>query len=211
MAILYNRIEQVMNCPKNVVIWNYFDHEHVVGTHYKHYSKVRVINEMDTWAMSERSRKLPVINWVIKSTDFVFLKDPYTIKARHFGSFGLFMEQDITFEKDEPESCLVINEYKLHVPFFMAFLQPLWRKLTTRWFYVQWNEDLPMRIQRWRVWKLGFRDFYGIDYINKKTKKPDHIPLRPFPIELPVPKATTITTKGFPRLFAKSEEIGYSP
>lgn len=198
-----------MNCPKNVLIWNYYDHEHVVGTHYKHYDHVRIIDEMDTWAMCERKRKLPVINWEVSSIDFVYLKNPNHVKARHFGGV-MRMEQDIILEETGPESCHVINEYRLHVPFFLKFLDPFWKRITTRWFWIQWNEDVPMRIQRWKVWKLGFRDFVGIDYVNKKTAKPEKIDFRPYPIDLPTPKSTTIRTKGFPRLFAVSYEVGYS-
>ena len=46
--------------------------------------------------------------------------------------------------------------------------------------------------------------------VNQKTAKPDAVDERPYPIELPVPKSTTIRTKGFRRLFSESDEIGYS-
>src|SRR5260370_37898710 len=29
-----------------------------------------------------------------------------------------------------------------------------------------------MRVRRWRIWKLGSRDFRGLDYVNQKTAKP---------------------------------------
>jgi len=56
-----------------------------------------------------------------------------------------------------------------------------------------------MRHRRWKVWKLGFNDFAGIDYINQKTEKPAGrgTQYRPYPIEVPVPKATEIGEEGY--------------
>lgn len=208
LAVLLSTVKKEMDCPREVMIWNYFDHEHVVGTHYKHYSTVRVIDEMDTWALSERTRRLPVIRRNVTSMDFVYLKDPHHIRAYHFGRLAR-MQHDILFEDLGPEKCLVTNEYRLYVPCFLKWLEPLWRRITTRWFHVQWNEDVPMRLRRWKVWKLGFVDFVGLDYVNRGTARAAGAEPRPYPIKLPVPKATTIRTKGFPRLFAESEEVGY--
>ena len=33
--------------PKDLLIWNYWDHEHIVGTHFKHYKKVNILFEDD--------------------------------------------------------------------------------------------------------------------------------------------------------------------
>src|SRR5437588_8479 len=123
MATLTARCALEMDCPKEVVVWNYYDHEHVVGTHYKYYSEPRVV---------------------------------------------------------------------------------------TRWFHATWEEDAPMRIRRWKVWKLGFRDFRGIDFINKKTAKPaDLDPNRPYPLRLPVPKTRESPPgSGYRRPFDESVEVG---
>ena len=37
-----------------------------------------------------------------------------------------------------------------------------------KWFVKVWEEDMPMRERRLKVWKLGFVDFKGIDFINEK-------------------------------------------
>ena len=52
-------------------------------------------------------------------------------------------------------------------------LQPLFERVIRRWFHDTWIEDAPMRVRRWKVWKLGFRDFRGLDYVNEKTAKPE--------------------------------------
>jgi hypothetical protein len=205
MTTLENLEMAVMDCPKEVVIWNYFDQEHVVGTHYRHYQSVRLLEEKDHWALCERTRRLPILGDV-SSHDFLVLKSPTKLKGYHFGLFK--MQHDIDFEDLGPERCLVINKYQLHVPWFLGWLGFLWRRVTHKWFWVQWKEDVPMRLRRRKVWKLGFVDFVGLDYVNHKTARVPN-DNRPYPIDLPVTKSTLITTKGFPRLFAKSEVVGY--
>ena len=31
--------------PKKLLLWNYWDHEHIVGTHFAHYKKVKILFE----------------------------------------------------------------------------------------------------------------------------------------------------------------------
>ncbi len=31
--------------PRDLLIWNYWDHEHIVGTHFEHYKKVNILYE----------------------------------------------------------------------------------------------------------------------------------------------------------------------
>ena len=40
-----------------------------------------------------------------------------------------------------------------------------------KWFVDVWEEDMPMRERRLKVWKLGFQDFKGIDYVNNPEVK----------------------------------------
>ena len=57
--------------------------------------------------------------------------------------------------------------------------------------------------RRMRVWKLGFRDFKGIDYINKenlKSKKPKD---RIYNLNLPIPKITHIKNNKKEKVFSE--------
>ena len=56
-----------------------------------------------------------------------------------------------------------------------------------------------MRERRYKVWKLGFKDFQGIDYINDEklnSKFHEKNSRRNYKLELPVPKITNIKNKG---------------
>ena len=60
-----------------------------------------------------------------------------------------------------------------------------------KWFVAVWAEDMPMRERRYKVWKLGFKDFQGIDYINDEklnSKFHEKNSRRNYKLELPVPK-----------------------
>lgn len=206
-----------MDCCKEIVIWNYFDHEHVVGTHFKWYSRFKVIAEKQHWSIVERFYKLPVIRWKTSSVGFMYLDNPNLIVSIQFGKFGMKMMQKIHLADLSPQSCNVVSEYEVEIPgpfqIFQPFLESLFGRVAQKWFDNTWEEDAPMRLRRAHVWKLGFRDFAGIDYINQKTARPQNAEAanRPYPVVLPVPK--TPTSGGEPeysRHFAESVEVGYS-
>jgi hypothetical protein len=208
MAILFSSCSKDMDCSKEVVIWNYFDHEHVVGTHYKYYNRYKIIAEQNDWCLVERFYKLPIIRYKTSSHGFMFLENPNLIRSYQFGKLGMTLDQKMIFEDLGPEKCKVTCEYRLEVPGFMKVFEPLWKRITAQWFIDTWDEDAPMRLRRQQVWKLGFRDFLGIDYINKKTAKPDSLPKeRPYPVQLPVPKAPE--DHDHTRPFETSVEVGY--
>ena len=82
-----------------------------------------------------------------------------------------------------------------------------------KWFIDVWEEDMPMRKRRLKVWKLGFKDFKGIDYINDPNIQKNNKDTRPYELRLPITKITHIknsnSKKTFVRKFKKSKHIGY--
>jgi hypothetical protein len=210
MAVLFSRCEKEMDCSKEVVIWNYFDHEHVVGTHYKYYNKFNIVAEKDDWTLVERFYRLPIIGLKTSSYGFMFMESPNLIRSIQFGKIGLVLDQTIHLTDIGPDRCLVATEYRLKAPFFFKLLAPLWKSITDRWFINTWDEDAPMRLRRQKVWNLGFRDFVGIDYVNQKKPQPEGVPSnRPYPVQLPVPKTKGRKDGEYERPFATSVEVGY--
>ncbi|MBI3300120.1 MAG: hypothetical protein HYZ75_18290 [Elusimicrobia bacterium] len=209
MATLHSKIEQEMECPREIVIWNYFDHEHVVGTHYKSYKKIRVYDEKDNWCFAERHFNISYIPFMVVSKNFSHLTSPHTMKSIHIGKLATLV-QEYTFRDLPGEKCLVTLESRMEVPWPLGLLQPFFYEMTRKWFYATWDEDVPMRLRRLKVWKLGFKNFEGIGFINDKTPKPAGLPAeRPYPIELPVPKSTSVCREGYERPFGESVEVGY--
>ncbi len=192
------------------MIWNYFDHEHIVGTHCNHYRHVRILAEADRWCFSQRNATLPFVPIKLGATQFSYMASENRMRSFHFGPLGLLLEQDFHFEDLEPEGCRVTVESSMKVPRFFGWLQPWFHRMMRRWFYSVWAEDMEMRERRLKVWQLGFRDFVGLDYINQKTDGPPGPDRdRPYPIQLPVPKITEIARVGISRPHSPGKKLGY--
>lgn len=210
MTELHAEVSTEAPFPKGLLIWNYYDHEHVVGTHYKSYESVEVIAEADTWCYSRRTARLPFISIKTSAAVFSYYPNENLQKSYHAGPFGLLLQQEFHFKELGSSRCLVTLKSRVKVPRIFGFLQPLFQKLMYRWFWAVWDEDMAMRERRLKVWQLGFKDFIGLDYVNNKTASPEKPDLeRPYPIKLPVPKISDIAHGGISRPFRVSEEVGY--
>ena len=203
------------NFPKKLLIWNYWDHEHVVGTHFQHYKKVDIKFENDTTCHSERWAKIPYIPFYMKSIDICTLVNENKMEVLHTTLFNLIKcKQIFVFEENEENNKCKVTRYDyLEIPKILKFLQPIFDRLMKKWFVDVWEEDMPMRERRLRVWKLGFQDFKGIDYINNPNAEKKKELERKYELTLPIPKITHINkngpTKTFKRLFKKSKHLGY--
>ncbi len=210
-CILRSQNSVVAAFPRDLLIWNYWDHEHIVGTHYKNYLKIKTIAEKDKWVLSERQAFLPFTPISTKARSFMYMESDNEQIVHNFGPFGLVLKQRFSFTVLGPYETKVTLTNELEVPIFLGWLQGLFTKVMKKWFWDVWEEDMPMRERRLKVWKLGFRDFRGIEYINKKQKIPDNLPdqNRSYVCKLPVPKISDINKGGISRPFSKSVEYGY--
>ena len=200
--------------PKKLLIWNYWDHEHVVGTHFEYYKKINILFENDTVCYSERWAKLPYLPFYIRSSDVCVLVNENQMDVFHSTLFNLIRcKQTFIFNEEGDNSCTVTRYDYLEVPKILKFLQSLFDKMMKKWFVDVWEEDMPMRERRLKVWGLGFQDFKGIDYINDPNLKKINSNNRPYELKLPIPKITQIKKDGdkktFVRLIKKSKHIGY--
>ena len=202
--------EREMDCPKEVVMWNYYDHEHLIGTHYKLYDNARVIAEKDDWALVYRSKKMPLLPLQSGGLALQFMENN-VMKTIHLDGLGFLLEMEAHFFDLPNDRCLIKAVYNINThPFFKIF-EPIFQILFKRWFDATWEEDAPMRLRRWKVHKLGFKDFQGIDYINKKLPKPEKIEIKKYEFNPPVPSFSKINSPdGLDRPFSSSIELGYT-
>lgn len=207
-ATLRLEFTQEMDCPKDVVIWNYYDHEHLLGTHYKYYLEARILAEKKDWALLYRKMKMPFLPFS-NSTLALQYMDGDVMKVFHRDIMGFLLEMEVHFFDlpNDRSSIKVIYKIACH-PFFKLF-EKYFQKVFTAWYEGTWREDEPMRLRRWRVHKLGFQDFVGLDYVNKKQPQPQ-LSKRPYVFEAPVPSNARIKTAGQKRPFDHSIEIGYN-
>jgi hypothetical protein len=199
-----------MDCPKEIVMWNYYDHEHLVGTHFKLYNRARVLAERDNWSLVLRSKHMPFLPLYTSGIGFQYM-DGNTMKSFHKDTIGFMLEMEAFFQDLPNDRCSVTVTYRINThPVFKIF-EPVFKKLFKGWFWATWEEDAPMRLRRWKVHKLGFKDFSGIEYINKKLCKPEHFEPGKYEFNPPVRSSSPIKTlEGIERPFDHSTELGYT-
>lgn len=199
-----------MDCPKEVVMWNYYDHEHLIGTHYKLYDNARVIYERDDLALVYRSKRMPFLPFYTGGLALQYMEGN-VMKTVHHDSNGFLLEMQVQFDDLPDNRCKITTTYSMNIhPFFKIF-EPIFKMLFKRWFYSTWEEDAPMRLRRWKVYKLGFKDFYGVDYINKKLSRPENIEVPKYKFKTPVASFSMINkAEGIARPFSQSVELGYN-
>lgn len=198
-----------MDCPKEVVMWNYYDHEHLVGTHYKLYDKARVLAERGNWSLVFRSKRMPLLPFYTSGIGFQYM-DGNVMKSFHKDSIGFMLEMEALFEDLPSDRCSVTVTYRINTHRVFKIFEPAFKKIFERWFWATWEEDAPMRLRRWKVHKLGFKDFSGIDYINKKLPKPENTGFGKYEFDPPVKSSSPIRTPaGVERPFTQNTELGY--
>jgi len=206
---LLSQFRAEMDCPKEVVMWNYYDHEHLVGTHYKLYDKARVLAERGNWSLVFRSKRMPLLPFYTSGIGFQYM-DGNVMKSFHKDSIGFMLEMEALFEDLPNERCSVTVTYRINTHRVFKILEPLFKRIFERWFWATWEEDAPMRLRRWKVHKLGFKDFSGVDYVNKKLAKPENTEYKKYKFDPPVKSSSPIKTPaGVERPFTQNTELGY--
>jgi len=142
-----------MDCPKEIVMWNYYDHEHLVGTHFKLYNKARVLAERDNWSVVLRSKRMPLLPFYTSGIGFQYM-DGNTMKSFHKDSIGFMLEMEALFTDLPNDRCSVAVTYRINTHPIFRVMEPVFKKLFKRWFWATWEEDAPMRLRRWAFWQL---------------------------------------------------------
>ncbi len=124
---------------------------------------------------------------------------------------GFLLEMQVQFDDLPDDRCSVTVTYNINThPFFKLF-EPVFRALFRKWFHATWEEDKPMRLRRWKVHKLGFKDFSGIDYINEGLPEPKDKCVSRYEFTAPIKSLKEIRSiEGERRRFAHRTELGYN-
>ena len=205
-AKLSLELELEQDCPKEVLMWNYYDHEHLLGTHGKLYHEARVLAERDNWSLVYRRAKIPIVPFQNEGIGFQYLENN-VMRTIHKDTVGFMLDMEVHFFDLDNERSKAKIIYSLEVPKWMKFIEPLFKVVFTSWLKHAWAEDVPMRNRRWKVYKLGFKDFCGIDWINKKSSKPVDYKYPPYEFNPPVPSLPQIRNEGVFRVDSSRIEI----
>ena len=180
-----------MDCPKEVLMWNYYDHEYLVGTQYKDYHAIRVLSKRDDWSLVLRGKSMPLLPLYSSGIGFQHMEGN-TMKSFQQRSIGFMLETETLFEDLPNDRCTVTVSYRIETHAMFKLFHLFFQKLFKKWFWAAWEEDVSMQLRRWKVHQLGFRDFSGIEYVNKKLPRPEHIEPGKYEFVPPVKKFSPI-------------------
>jgi hypothetical protein len=186
MKIVEVNIKREINISKEVILWNYWDHEHLDVVH-GGYNSSDILYEKKNVLLRLDLISVPIFSFIKFQTPvFMCQEDEETLYVYgiHFGS--IVSRTIIKVRKIEKEKSEIDINYKFCLKGWYLFLLPILKKLIYKWNQQTWIEDLPLKERRQKVLKLNFRDFRGL---------PDNVDERVYDGELefkiPVPRQKT--------------------
>ena len=170
MKILDLTFKRKVNCSASVCLWNHWDHDHINYTHEGIYDNSQIYYEDDRSVLFFHSIKVPFLPFIkVNTIDLTVLKDKNTVCTYgfQFGIPSLTTAKYIDIGKDK---CSVEVNYKFKFSGIKIFLYPVIRYLVPKWNHQTWEEDLPLKMRRQKVKRLGFKDFKGLPEKTRDRK-----------------------------------------
>lgn len=162
MKIITREFVREVDAGRAAVLWNYWDHEHLVVVH-GNYTDAKILYEDDRMAALLLSYRLPVLSFLIShSLNIMIQRSPEVIKAINIGLFGVPIITTIRVTEDRRDHSRIRIRYRFFLPGWRVLLAPFIARMVPRWNERVWEEDLPLKVRRQKVLRLGFRDFYGL-------------------------------------------------
>lgn len=162
MIILMRSFERHIDVSAGVVLWNYWDHEHLTASH-SSWVSVKVLYETSELVVHQVTFRLPIFSF-LKSTavSVMCMKSPLHFTDFQQVLFGIPSITNIRIEEKGPDKCVVKTDYKFILKGWRCILAPFMKRMMASWNDRVWNEDLPLKIRRQKVLRHGFKDFAGM-------------------------------------------------
>lgn len=181
MKVVEREFKRELAASPSAILWNYWDHEHLYVVH-RNYTSARVLYEDERTALYLLTFKLPLLSFLkSNSLNVMVQEDPRTIRAFNVGLFGIPACTTISVRELRKDHSEITMNYKFILTGWQQLLAPFLPRMMARWNEQVWLEDLPLKLRRQKVLRLGFRDFVGL---------PESVQDRNFqgeiPFELPI-------------------------
>jgi hypothetical protein len=173
-----------IDCSAAVVWWNHWDHEHVTVAHSGGWVDGAMLYEDEKYAIGVVTIRVPVFSFVTSQALNINIKhDAETMYTINLGLFGVPSVTRIHIHEDRRDHVVHTTTYKFLLRGWRRILAPFLPRLMTSWNERTWREDLPLKLRRQKVLRLGFRDFVGLpDRIEDRVNDADLV------FRLPVPR-----------------------
>jgi hypothetical protein len=174
--------DYILNVSKAVVIWNYWDHEHLDVIH-DGYESSDIMYDRDDFLFRVDTIKVPIPFFpFVKLTTPVFMVQHDANTLFTFAvQLGIVSKTTITTKELDVDKCTVKIRYQFELKGWQIVLKPILKKLIPRWNKKVSEEDMPMKLRRQKVLRYNFKDFIGLP---KNIE--DRVNHEPISIDLPV-------------------------
>lgn len=182
MRVVEQAFTRHVDAGRAAVLWNYWDHEHLVVVH-ANYTDARVIYENDTMAALLLVFRLPVFSFLkSQSLNVMIQHSPNVLKAVNTGLLGIPVLTTVRIAEDRPDHCRLVISYRVFLLGWKVLLAPLVQRMLPMWNERVWREDLPLKVRRQKVLRLGFKDFYGLPANISDRVRTGELPFEKLPL-----------------------------
>ena len=189
-------INKTVNCSKEVIFWNYWDHEHLDVVH-GGYTKSDILYEFKNSMFRIDKMKIPFVPFLkIRTIFFMVQQDPNTL-ITYASQLGILSMTVVRVEEFEHAKCKVNIEYNFQLEGFQMLFEPVIKFMLKKWNNKVWSEDLKLKLRRQKVINLGFKDFKGLpnQIADRKPSK--------YELKLPLPRPINSTRDQHPFSYKK--------
>jgi hypothetical protein len=183
MKIVERVIVKEAPVSPSVAEWNFWDFEHGEFVHEGHVEHW-VLFEDSTTAVIIATTRVPILSFLKYSSLHVMVRVSETLsQAWNRGWLGVIAAANYQFEKIGRDRTRITITYRFYLQGWRILLAPLLYRQIGKWSNRIWEEDLPLKLRRQQVMRLGFKDFVGLpDAVADRHNDSD------VPLKLPLPK-----------------------
>ena len=159
--ILEITVKKKINVSKDVIKWNYWDHDHLDKVH-GGYEESNILFEKNDVVFRVDTLKIPFMPFFKPTTPvFMVQKDNDTLQTFTI-QYSVLSKTTIQVNELAKNKSEITMNYKFYLNGWRKILSPLLERLIPIWNVRVWREDLELKLRRQFVLNLGFKDFYGL-------------------------------------------------
>jgi len=162
-----------INCSKETVLWNYWDHEHLTEMH-DGYISSDIMYEKGNILFRVDSIKFSMIPFLSSKTPIFMSQHDENTLIVYAIQFSVISKTTIQVEELEVYKTKINMNYKFYLNGWRIVLKPILKKFIKRWNDRVWIEDLEIKQRRDKFIKLGFKDFSGMPIKISDRKAPNN-------------------------------------
>ena len=187
--ILHKKFKYDISVSKEVIWWNYWDHEHLDIVH-DGYKQSDVLYDKKNFLFRVDQIKIPLLPFMKFMTPIFMVQDDDDNLLVYAIQMGVLSKTTITIISKSEKSCQITMNYKFYLNGWRKLLRPFLKRLIPKWNERVWLEDVNLKLRRQKVKDMGFRDFIGLsEDREKRISDKDEIKN----INLPVPRPKNST------------------